>query len=318
MYASSSPRRRLSLTWLALAALLAACGPTVQLPGDPQNPDNPQNPPLERGYTECGDFLSNPPGTKVRCQPGQYCQDQTFSKCEPGCTSDANCAANQVCVKESGKNVGSCQNTTTPACSAAQPCPSGQTCVNGQCTVVNNPPACSATQPCPSGQTCVNGQCTVVNNPPACSASVPCPSGKVCVSGICSAPPPTTQCTPRPDGLDGCSSTSVCMDPDEAGPQAPACYAFDACNEQGRCPTGLFGAVCNQSYIPNKARFCIPGFCADNLDCPTDWACVKYPSTEVLGTCSNRGPGSMCTKNSECLSGVCNQPQPGFPGSCNP
>ncbi len=108
------------------------------------------------------------------------------------------------------------------------------------------------------------------------------------------------------------------MDPDEGGSQPPACYAFDQCDAQGRCPTGLFGAVCNDNFIPNKSRFCIPGFCGDNLDCPTDWACVKYPTTAVLGQCSNRGPGSPCNTNAQCLSASCNIPQPGAPGFCNP
>ncbi|MBU8894503.1 hypothetical protein DRW03_08275 [Corallococcus sp. H22C18031201] len=61
--------------------------------------------PLEHGYTECGDFVSDEP-----CQPGQYCVDATFNTCEPGCTSDENCADNQECVKEYGDFVGNCLN----------------------------------------------------------------------------------------------------------------------------------------------------------------------------------------------------------------
>jgi hypothetical protein len=57
------------------------------------------------GYTYCGDFL----GTTY-CQPGQYCVDPTFSECVPGCTSDTNCAPNQICRKVDRQQVGTCVN----------------------------------------------------------------------------------------------------------------------------------------------------------------------------------------------------------------
>lgn len=43
---------------------------------------------LEPGFTACGDNT---------CQPGQYCFAETFSQCENGCTSDANCEEGRVC-----------------------------------------------------------------------------------------------------------------------------------------------------------------------------------------------------------------------------
>ncbi|WP_244172207.1 hypothetical protein [Myxococcus virescens] len=64
--------------------------------------------PLQPGYTECGDFMGDDP-----CQPGQYCADATLSYCEPGCTSDVNCASNQECVKEYREQVGTCLNICT-------------------------------------------------------------------------------------------------------------------------------------------------------------------------------------------------------------
>jgi hypothetical protein len=77
--------------------------------------------PLEQGYTECGEFMSDGPEL---CQPGQYCVDPTFSECRPGCTSDENCARNQVCVKERYEQVGICHNRcTTCADDGADPEP---------------------------------------------------------------------------------------------------------------------------------------------------------------------------------------------------
>lgn len=62
----------------------------------------------EQGYTECGDFLADP-GEDILCQPGQYCDDPTFSECADGCLSNENCADDQRCVKADGTQIGSCQ-----------------------------------------------------------------------------------------------------------------------------------------------------------------------------------------------------------------
>ncbi|MEZ4470151.1 MAG: hypothetical protein R3F60_04960 [bacterium] len=40
------------------------------------------------------------------CQAGQYCVDDL--NCDPGCTSDQNCAANEFCDKAAGEAVGVC------------------------------------------------------------------------------------------------------------------------------------------------------------------------------------------------------------------
>lgn len=80
--------------WMALLAGLMLFGPGCIIA------------PLQPGYTECGDFIDDEP-----CQPGQFCVDSTFNECEPGCTSDVNCASNQVCVKEYGDQVGVCLNS---------------------------------------------------------------------------------------------------------------------------------------------------------------------------------------------------------------
>lgn len=62
----------------------------------------------EQGFTECGDFLADL-GDNIYCQPGQYCDDPTFSECLEGCLSNENCAEDQRCVKADGDQVGSCQ-----------------------------------------------------------------------------------------------------------------------------------------------------------------------------------------------------------------
>ncbi len=58
-----------------------------------------------RGYTDCGTFFGG-----ETCQPGQYCVDPSWSECANGCLSDVNCASNQMCFKDSGRQVGVCEN----------------------------------------------------------------------------------------------------------------------------------------------------------------------------------------------------------------
>lgn len=58
------------------------------------------------GYTECG---NNPATGPQYCAAGQYCADPTFFDCQTGCIGEQNCTASQVCVKESGNDIGLCQ-----------------------------------------------------------------------------------------------------------------------------------------------------------------------------------------------------------------
>lgn len=86
-------RHGLGLLGLALATafLPAACADGEDL--DPQI-----------GRTECGSFG----GDTVLCEAGYHCADPSFSQCEPGCTTDRNCVANQECVKAAQQTVGTC------------------------------------------------------------------------------------------------------------------------------------------------------------------------------------------------------------------
>lgn len=89
----------------SLSALGVACGDSSG--GDGQ------------GFTECGG---------VTCQPGQYCVDSRFDDCQPGCTSDVNCAENQSCQDPDFFNVGVCRQAavvTDPTCGNGA-CESGE------------------------------------------------------------------------------------------------------------------------------------------------------------------------------------------------
>lgn len=102
---------------VALVALLltaAGCG-TVQWPAGPGGPGQGQmsgvpsscgQDPSRTGVTGCGILGS--------CQAGQWCRDADFNTCEPGCTSDNNCAGNDYCDRAPGQAVGTCTSCDNP------------------------------------------------------------------------------------------------------------------------------------------------------------------------------------------------------------
>lgn len=200
-------------------------------------------------------------------------------------------------------------------CSPTRMCPNGQFCFNGLCAI-----GCQTNANCAADQFCDTEFDRLCHNRvvPTCTNQSGCASTQVCVSGFCSTPPPMTQCDPNqvPSGMDGCDMNSLCVDPVETNVADPKCYSFPACAPDKTCPTGLQGAVCNDGLIPNKGRVCLTGLCRTVANCPSNWACIKFTATDVLGVCSSKGVGSPCTAPSECLSGNCLISFPGFPGLC--
>jgi hypothetical protein len=201
-------------------------------------------------------------------------------------------------------------------CSATQKCPAGQWCFNGLCA-----PGCNSNQDCAADQYCdtKDAQPYFCKNKTVSSCpSTPCQSNQECRNGLCTAASsePSSGCTPSPSFNDSCDKYSVCVDEDEEGPRAAGCLSFPPCPENGVCPVGIGGAVCNEKYIPNKGRFCMPGACSNATHCPADWKCVRQTTNQILGFCSAGGPYALCFLPTDCLSGICNIPAPGFPGMC--
>jgi len=192
-------------------------------------------------------------------------------------------------------------------CSAANACPDGQFCFNGICAI-----GCQSDGDCADNQYCATDDDMLCHNKEVTICpEVPCAEGQVCVNGFCSTPPPSTECSTEmlPDG---CESNALCVEAEEG---APKCYTFPYCSEDGTCPVGTQGAVCNNDLI-DKDKICLIGLCTEVANCPADWSCVKFETNGVIGFCSNGGVGSPCTGNEECVSGTCSLPFPGVPGFC--
>lgn len=99
-------RRALARLTAALFVTLAAvgCGDFVDDGYDWSDDQTPS--PTIRGFTACGDYV----GETQYCQPGQFCENALWNRCEIGCLSDVNCASNQACIITSPNEPGYCQN----------------------------------------------------------------------------------------------------------------------------------------------------------------------------------------------------------------
>ncbi len=215
----------------------------------------------------------------------------------------------------SGGSGGSGGNSSGALCDAQNKCPAGQFCFNGICAI-----GCQSNGDCASDQYCdtmdLGPPYFCKNKTVQTCPSVPCASNQECKNGLCAAKPPPNppMCMPRPDGNDGCDTYSLCFP--EADGMTASCYGFPPCAQDGTCPSGLVGAVCNQGYIPNKGRMCLTGACRDQSHCPANWKCLRR-STDVLGSCSAGEVNDPCLADGDCQSGICFSISPNFPAQCS-
>ncbi len=279
--------RRLSLLLLLSSAFLFTLG------CDEESTKKEGN----QGFTACGDFPSGP----VTCQPGQYCEDPIFSKCESGCLSNDNCSADQECVKTGGDNVGSCQNKVVSGCPAT-PCPDGTVCQDGTCVPVSTGSCadfCAKAVSCDpeTDMTLCMAMCSAA--PASC---VSCVIGATCASledGICDTfcVVDINDCEDNSD-CDGwyCNPAKVCVE----------CLTSDHCTN-GTCSAGVCVPDLDPGFtacgnFPAGPVTCQPGqYCEDaifsncesgclsNLNCTTDQTCVKA-SGQNVGTCQGTTP----------------------------
>jgi hypothetical protein len=158
-----------------------------------------------QGITACGDFGGSP----KKCQPGQYCKDESLSMCENGCLSNVNCASDQYCDKSTGMTVGNCENSQQQsqpdggggaelahclaACDKAGACgyftPGDVIQCKDGCDKVSDVVR-KALADCVDNKGC-NSQLPTCFDPncgqglTCCGPSYACPSGKTCVGHLC-------------------------------------------------------------------------------------------------------------------------------------
>ncbi|MFV8749796.1 Dickkopf N-terminal cysteine-rich domain-containing protein [Nannocystaceae bacterium ST9] len=212
-------------------------------------------------------------------------------------------------VGDSSSTGASEEGTPFEPCSADAPCPDGQFCFNGLCAL-----GCTSDENCSEDQYCDGDSLLCQDDEVStCSSDDDCGEGQICFEQFCSTAPVDTDCEPWALTMDGCPSDAVCWVETET---TQACHTMPACAADDSCPVGLYGAVCNVDYLPDKDEICLIGVCATVEHCPADWFCVRYPENAALGQCGNGSIGALCSKPSECLSGNCVMLLPGLPGFC--
>jgi len=127
------------------------------------------------------------------CAAGQLCLSGACYTPGVGCNSDADCPSSQVCAG------GTCRPAPTAVggegCTSDVSCGPGTICAGGVC----RPAPCQSDADCVPGLVCANGGCQPSGStvPPGCTSTADCRAGLVCLNGVCATPPTPTP-TPRP------------------------------------------------------------------------------------------------------------------------
>ena len=230
------------------------------------------------------------------------------------CKSDADCVSEYSCNLARADDgslaqIGQCMkigNSGSFLCGTDNPCPAGQFCWNGLCAL-----GCMSDQDCADNQYCDTrvdlpnnqfGTHMCVNKEVAgCSTDADCEETQTCMNGTCGVASEDHECTPRFDGPDGCDEFSICIDHgDEV--EDFRCFSFSPCPQDGNCPVGLYGAVCNDGYFPEKAPICLTTGCITEENCPSSFKCIIPQGT--LGVCSDGSAGALCMAHEDCDSGL--------------
>ncbi|MCP4501628.1 MAG: hypothetical protein GY822_16845 [Deltaproteobacteria bacterium] len=245
------------------------------------------------------------------------CSDGSFGTL---CTSQQNvCVEGLDCTAAlpgiPGVCFGEVINPVPPdLCDENAPCSSDQFCLNGICA-----PGCLSNTDCADDQYCdTEGTMRCVASIVTTCPDTPCAENQTCRDGLCVQVQVQT-CTPTFDDNDGCDEYSLCLDHADIDAEDSdyRCTTMPPCPEDGICPTGGIGAVCNDGHLQGKARFCLSGLCDDGGDCATDFTCIDFNGP--LGACSDGSLGMMCSAQQDiCQEGTSCQSFGDDAGVCFP
>jgi hypothetical protein len=177
------------------------------------------------------------------------------------------------------------------------PCAAGTTCVNRICL-----PTCDAGW-CAAGTYCEGPApedvCAPVA-PIACSRESDCPNPQVCLAGLCSSPQLRADggyqgCVLNSEPNDACGNDAVCFQlcTDTACVnRVNRCVGLPACGQDGGCPQGTLGSICNDGrnpdggqLFPGKQRICLLSYCMKDTDCNAAAHCF-FGAPALLGRCN--------------------------------
>ena len=195
--------------------------------------------------------------------------------CQAG---DTTCAANERCV----------DRTCKPACAGGAACPAGMYC---------------------EGAAFPNDVCAPLAVT-ACVASTDCPAPQLCFQGgLCASLELRGDGGVQPCGNDNsnCAPDAVCLPlATSTGSINQSCVGMPACGQDGGCPVGLFGSVCNDladggKLVANKQRVCLFPWCLDDSNCNAQSHCFRNPKDANHGECYYGVTGDPCFAKADCL-----------------
>ena len=187
----------------------------------------------------------------------------------PGCTTDEQCGAGQVC-----DCTGECVPLVGQVCETSKNCGSGLWCntCSGQCEAretLCGP--CFKQGQCDLGAGCVPLQSGGTYCGLSCLTDAGCPKGYWCVAV---APFATKQCLPK----------------------SGSCVDLDICEDDGDCPGT---EVCNAT-----SGECAPG-CEDDASCPQPMLCVLGRCKQPCATVDDCEAGEECVDGRCKIPGAC-------------
>ena len=243
------------------------------------------------------------------------------------CTSDLDCADQNVCNGAERCQGGVCLPGTPLQCADTSPCTidSCDPLFGCQHAPVLNGTSCSDGLPCNGAEVCQAGICqpgTPIGEGASCNSGNPCTNNDVCRSGVCVAG------TVRPDGAscsDGkpCNGAETCL----AGvckPGAPAlngtscgdaepCNGIDTC-QGGACVTGTVpaeGSPCSDGFACNGAEVCHAGVCTPGQRPPDGTSCSDGNPCNGAETCEagicRGGTAPDCDDHNDCTVDSCDK-----------
>jgi hypothetical protein len=200
-----------------------------------------------------------------------------------------------------------------PACQPGlNTCATGTVCNNSTCK-----PVCTDDSSCSADQYCANSTPPKVCAPKtftACTVDQDCPLPQFCNSGLCisiefRADGSQTGCLLTGPN-DGCSPEALCYARQlQTGAVVNNCIGLPACGQDGTCPVGSLGSVCNEQadggrLLPAKQRVCLLTVCTDNSNCPLTAACFRADAGNASGECNFGAAGYPCLTPADCFNAV--------------
>lgn len=228
--------------------------------------------------------------TNQDCPSPEICVGGACLVTSDGCTSDFQCAANEVC----DLNSGACLPFAPLSCESDAACGVGERCntVEGICVTGNR--ACASDATCdPIGQVCdlTRGRCA------DCVSSADCPSPAQCTEGRC-----VDSTTPTCRNDTECGAPELICQDGQCGPGCGRagsplrCGDEQICNPRsGRCmPAALPCAIdveCGAPVQICEMNQCVPG-CASGGTCTEEEIC-----NTATGRCQ---PDGRCRADADC------------------